>query len=143
MAEKKQSWDDIPSLEGFEVDWDYKPENPEGRRAHKRMKNTELFSVLDVNAIPVKVAATDFEEKGYVEDITPAGMAVILNAMLSREQPVMVGFFLGEQKIISKAIVKHVQEIGGKYRTGLLFENLKKENADFIISLFASKISDF
>ena len=107
------------------------------------MKDTELFPVLNVNAIPVKVAATDFEEKGYVEDITPAGMAVILNTMLDREKPVMVGFFLGEQKIISKAIVKHVQEIGGKYRTGLLFEDLNKEYADFIIGLFASKISDF
>ena len=143
MAEKKPSWDDIPSLEDFEVDWDYKPKNPEGKRAHKRMKDTELFPVLNVNAIPVKVAATDFEEKGYVEDITPAGMAVILNTMLDREKPVMVGFFLGEQKIISKAIVKHVQEIGGKYRTGLLFENLNKEYADFLIGLFASKISDF
>ena len=143
MADKKPSWDDIPSLEGFEVDWDYKPKNPEGKRARKRMKDTELFPVLNVNTIPVKVAATDFEEKGYMADITPAGMAVMLNTMLGREQPVMAGFFLGEQKIVSKAIVKHVQEIDGKYKTGLLFENLIKEYEDFIVGLFASKISDF
>ncbi len=143
MAEKKASWDDIPSLDGFEVDWEYEPKNPLGKRAHERMKGTELYPVLNVNTIPVKVAANDFEEKGYMADITPAGIAVTLNSMLDRDKPVKVGFFLGEQKIVSKAIVKNVQEIDGKYKTGLAFVNLNNEYADFITGLFASKISDF
>jgi len=143
MAEKKPSWDDIPSLEGFEVDWDYEPKNPMGKRAHIRMKDTELYPVLNVNTIPVKVAANDFEEKGYMEDLTPAGMAVTLPSMLAEGKPVMVGFFLGEQKIVSKAIVKNVREVEGKYITGFVFENLNEDYANFIAGLFASKIPDF
>lgn len=143
MAEKKPSWDDIPSLEGFEVDWDYKPKNPMGKRAHIRMKDTELYPVLNVTTIPVKVAANDFEEKGYMGDITPAGMAVTMSSKLTEGKPVMVGFFLGEQKIVSKAIVKNVREVDGKYITGFVFENLNEDYANFIAGLFASKIPDY
>ena len=142
MAEKKINWDDIPSLDGFEVDWEYEPENPLGKRAHERMKDTELYPVLGVSTIPAKVAAHEFEEKGSVVDLTPAGVAVSLSTMLDKDKPVMVGFLLGQQKIVSKAIVKNVQEIDGKYRTGLMFKDLKKEYADFIQGLFASRISD-
>ncbi len=142
MADKKTSWDDIPSLDGFKVDWDYEPENPLGKRAHERMKETELFPVLGVGAIPVKVAANDLEEKGFLADLTPAGMAVSLSSRLNKDKPIMVGFFLGQQKIVSKAIVKNVHEVDGKYKTGLMFKDLNKEYADFIQGLFASKISD-
>jgi hypothetical protein len=142
MADKKTSWDDIPSLDGFKVDWDYEPDNPLGKRAHERMKETELLPVLGVGAIPVKVATNDLEEKGVLADLTPAGMAVSLSSRLNKDKPIMVGFILGKQKIVSKAIVKNVQEIDGKYKTGLMFKDLNKEYADFIQGLFASKISD-
>jgi len=142
MAEKKASWDDIPSLDDFKVDWEYEPENPLGKRAHERMKDTELFPVLGVSTIPAKVAAHEFEEKGFVADLTPAGVAVSLSTKLDKEKPVMVGFLLGQRKIISKAIVKNVREIDGRYRTGLMFEGLNKDHGDFIRSLFASRISD-
>ena len=143
MAEKKTSWDDIPSLDGFEVDWEYEPKNPLGKRAHKRMEARELYPILNVKTIPVKVVANDFEENGYMVDITPVGIAVTLNSVLDRDKPVKVGFFLGEQKIVAKAIVKNVQELDVKYKTGMVFVNLNNEYADFITGLFASKISDF
>jgi len=143
MSDKKASWDNIPSLEGFEVDWEYKPKNPLGKRAHQRMKDTELYSILSVSTIPVKVAASDFEEKGYMVDISPSGIAVTLDTMLFKDRALMVGLFLGQQKIVSKAVVKHVQKIDGKYKTGMVFVNLNSEYADFITGLFASKISEF
>ena len=34
---KKQSWEDIPSLDGLEIDWDFKVESPMGKRAHSRL----------------------------------------------------------------------------------------------------------
>ncbi len=142
MTKKKMSWDDIPSLDGFEVDWNYEPKNPMGKRAHKRMKDIELYPVLGVNSVPVKVAANDMETKGCMVDLTPAGMAVSLGAKFDEDQPVMVGFFLGQQKVVSKAIVKNVQEIDGNYKTGLVFVGLNEEHADFIRGLFASKIPD-
>ena len=143
MAEKKASWDDIPSLDGLKVDWEYEPSNPLGKRAHVRMKDTELFPVLDVKTIPVKVVANDLEKKGYLVDLTPAGMAVKLDSGLDLDKPVMVGFFLGEQKIVSKAIVKNVQKTGGQYKVGIVFEKLDQEYVDFITSLFASRILEY
>ncbi len=143
MTEKKASWDDIPSLDGFEVDWNYEPKNPMGKRAHKRMKDSELYPVLGVNSVPVKVAANDLETKGCMVDLTPAGMAVSLGTMFDEGQRVMVGFFLGQQKIVSKAIVKNVQEIDGNYKTGLEFVDLSEEYADYIRGLFSSKIPEY
>ncbi|MBW2659851.1 MAG: PilZ domain-containing protein [Deltaproteobacteria bacterium] len=141
MSEKKASWDDIPSLEDLEVDWKFEPENPLGKRAHVRMTREELYSVLEVKSIPVKVVAKDFEEKGYLVDITPGGIAVTLDSRLEQGKPLMAGFFLGQQKIVSKVKVKNVLEVGGKYKTGMVFENLDEEYADFITGISAAKSS--
>jgi len=143
MAEKKASWDDIPSLEGLAVDWGYEPVNSLGKRAHVRMKGTELCPVLDVKTIPVKIVASDLEKKGYLIDLTPAGMAVRLDCRLEINKPIMVGLFLGEQKIVSKGIVKNVKAVGGRFKTGILFEKIDKEYEEFIAGLFASRILDF
>ena len=143
MSEKKASWDDIPSLEDLTIDWQYEPDNPQGKRAHTRMKSKALFSVLDVEKIPVKVITNNFEEKGYLVDLTAAGMAVTLDTRLEKERLLMVGFFLGRQKIVSKVIVKNVQETEGKFKTGMVFKDLAKESSDFITEIFAAGISYF
>lgn len=142
MADKKISWDDIPSLEGLRVDWDYEPENPLGKRAHVRMKGKELYPVLDVKNIPVKIVANDMEKKGYLVDLTPAGMAVKLDTKLDMGKRVMVGLFLGEQKIVSKGIVKNVSAVGGRFKTGIFFQELDQEYGDFIAGLFSARILD-
>jgi len=139
MTEKKVSWDDIPSLENLKVDWEFEPENPLGKRAHVRMTSEDLYAVLEVKTIPVKVVASDFEEKGSLVDLALTGVAVTLDSRLEQEKPLMVGFFLGQQKIVSKVIAKNVVETGGRYRTGMVFENLNKEYADFITGISAAK----
>ena len=140
MSEKKASWDDIPSLEDIKVDWEYEPENPLGKRTHERMTATELHSMLDVKRIPVKVAADGFEKKGYLLDLTSAGVAVLLDSRLEKEMPLMIGFFLGQQKIVSKVKVKNVQETDGKYKIGMVFQDIDKEYAEFITGIFTSKV---
>jgi len=142
MADKKVSWDDIPSLEGLKVDWDFEPKSTLGKRAQKRMKSTELYPILGVNKIYVKVVANNFEEKGYLLDLTSRGLAVSLNSCLDKNTPVKIGFFLGPQKIVSRALVKNSQEVDGMYKIGMVFEKLNKESAEFITGIFASKISD-
>ena len=141
MASEKANWDDIPSLESISVEWEYEPKNPEGKRAHKRMKSTDLCPVLNVNTIPVKVVAKNFEEKGFLVDITPIGMAVRLKTMLVKEKKIAVGLFLGKQKVVSKATVKNVRLIAGSYRIGMEFEGIDRESTDFIAGLLASNIS--
>lgn len=139
MTQKKSSWEDIPSLDGLEVDWEYEPENPLGKRSWARMANRDLFLLFSVKNIPVKVVARNFDRTGHLLDISKKGLAVLLPARLEREQPVKLGFFLGEKKVLSRAVVRNVSDVEGKYRTGLEFVDLEKNLETFIVGLSAAK----
>ncbi len=140
MTKEKGNWDDIPSLEGLAVDWEFEPENPLGKRAWVRMANSDLYPLLDVKSIPVKVVARNFEGKGYLVDIGQSGLAVLMESKLSENQQVKIGLFLGKQKILSRAIVRNVRMMQGKQRTGMEFIDLNKEYESFISGLVASKV---
>ena len=140
MTKEKTSWDDIPSLEGLEVDWQFEPENPLGKRAWVRMESCDLYSLLGVKSIPVKVVSKNFEGQGYLTDIAKSGLAVLLDTQLSQNQQTKIGFFLGKQKIVSRAIVKNVREQESRYRTGMELVELAKEYESFIVGLISSKV---
>jgi c-di-GMP-binding flagellar brake protein YcgR len=139
MEKKKSSWDDIPPLDGLEVDWEYKPENPLGKRAWARIANRELFFLFAVKSIPVKVVAKNYDKSGYLLDISKKGLAVLLPARLQKEQPVKIGLFLGGKKVTSRAMVRNTSEVEGKYRTGLEFVELDKELENYLVGLGATK----
>jgi hypothetical protein len=138
MAKEKTNWDDIPSLDGLEVDWQFEPENPLGKRAWVRIVNIELFKLLGVKNIAVKVVAKNFDGKGALVDLAQSGLAVLLDTKLAESQQVKVGLFLGKQKILSRAVVRNVQDEEGRYRTGIEFAGLNKEYESFIAGLIAS-----
>jgi len=46
--EKKTSWDDIPSLEGIGVDWEYKPVTTLGKRGFVRLNSEEIHVLFEV-----------------------------------------------------------------------------------------------
>jgi hypothetical protein len=139
MTKKKVNWDDIPSLEGLEVDWHFEPENPLGRREGLRIVKDDLFPLLNVKSIPVKVVSKNFDEKGYLVDIAQSGLAVLLGTQLAENQQVKIGFFLGKQKILSRAIIRNIRDDKGKFRTGMEFVDLNKEYESFIVGLISSK----
>lgn len=140
MADEKVNWDDIPSLDGLEVDWEFEPENPLGKRAWVRIVNRELFQVLGVQSIPVRVVSKSSDEKGYLVDIGQSGIAVMLENKLIENQQVKVGCILGKQKIISRAIIRNVHDEKGRYRTGMEFVDIDKASETFIASLVASQV---
>jgi hypothetical protein len=140
MGKEKSKWDDIPSLEGLEVDWEYVPENPLGKRIWMRMADHDLLAVLGVKRIPIKIVAKNFEETGYVLDLSQAGLAVLLNAQLAVGQAVKLGFILGQHKVISKAVVRNVRNLEGKLRIGLEFVELAKESETFVTGLISAKV---
>ncbi len=140
MTKQKANWDDIPSLEGLEVDWQFEPENPLGRREKLRIAKGELYPLLDVQSIPVKVVSKDFEETGYLIDIAQSGLAVLLKTRLAQNQQVKIGLFLGKQKIISRALIRNVREESGSYRTGMEFVDLQQEYDSFIVGLISTKV---
>ena len=139
MTNGKAKWDDIPSLDGLEVDWQFEPENPLGKRAWVRIVTSDLLPLLGVKRIPVKVVSKDVEGKGYLVDLAQSGLAVLLNTKLAQSEPVKVGLFLGKQKIISRAIVRNIRSEKDGYRTGIEFVDLSNDYESFIVSVISSK----
>ena len=107
MTKEKVNWDDIPSLDGLEVDWQFEPENPLGKRAWLRIANVELFQSLEVKNIAVKVVAKNFDGKGALVDLAQSGLGILLDTKLAESEQVKVGLFLGKQKILSRAVVRN------------------------------------
>ena len=140
MTKEKVNWDDIPSLDGLEVDWQFEPENPLGKRTWVRIDNSDLFRLLGVKRIPVKVVAKNFDGNGYLVDLAQSGLAVLLDTELAEHQLVKVGLFLGKQKVLSRAVIRNVRDEKGRHRTGLEFVELNKETEAFIAGLISSKV---
>jgi hypothetical protein len=137
---EKKKWDDIPSLPGLGVDWEFQPENPNGKRAHTRMDEKVLTSLFDGQRIQVKVATLETTLTGSLHDISEGGLAVQLDCRLAENQAIRVGLFLGTEKIISGAVVKHVQSRGRAHTTGVKFIGLGRNERQHISSLYASKV---
>ena len=140
MAKEKTGWDESPSLQGLEVDWKYEPENPLGKRAWLRIADNELYAILGVKSIPVKVVSKNFEETGYLLDIAQGGVAVFLKTKLVVGQLLKIGFFLGKQKVISRAIIRNITSLEGRFRTGIEFVELDKEVESYIAGIISSKV---
>ncbi len=137
---EKKSWDTIPSLQGLDVDWEYKPASPLGKRAFIRLKETDIFALFETREIFVKIATSENSYTGRLLDISEGGISVCLATLLEENSPVKVGFFLGTMKIISKAVVRHTQKKGAMYTTGFKFIDLNKECGEYIRGLYASKV---
>jgi len=138
---KKFVWDDIPTLEGIDVDWNFKPVAPLGKRAIVRITKKEIPRMFEVSNIFVKVATNTETHTGQLHDISKSGMSVSMSVLLEENSPVRVGFFLGSVKIISQAVVRHAQKIEDQYTTGIEFIDLDSESAGYINGLYASLIS--
>ena len=139
MTDKKKSWDDIPPLDGLKMDWEYTAENPLGKRKHERMTDRDVASLLGVGAIRAKVATQKHTFDGLLSDISAGGMALILGKELSVNQFVKIGFFLGTQKIVSKAVVRRTTPARKAYTVGFQFQDINEEDSRYIHSLYASK----
>jgi hypothetical protein len=137
---EKKKWDDIPSLAGLEMDWGYQPDNPHGKRVHARMDEKELERLFDGKRILVKVVTTETTFTGSLYDICEGGLAVKLDCRLAENQAIKVGLFLGAEKIISGAVVKHVQNRDRNYTTGMKFVGLGSAGRQHIAGLYASKV---
>ena len=54
--DEKKSWDDIPSLEGLSVDWDYTTQTRIDNRSYSRLDAGSLQQLFETGAIPAKLA---------------------------------------------------------------------------------------
>ena len=67
------------------------------------------------------------------------GASVSLPALIDVGLPLKIGFYLGVEKIISKARVKHSRKAGAQNIIGIEFVDLKKESAEYIAGLYSAK----
>lgn len=140
MSEKKKDWDEIPSLDGLQMDWDYSGQGPLAKRRFERLTDGDMTSIFEVKNVPVRVATSDFTADGILSDISGGGVAVLLRKELAIDQHVKVGLFLGRQKIVCQAIVKQSIQTQSGYKIGFQFDNIKEEDSSYINGLYASKV---
>ena len=78
----KKSCDDVPSLEGLDVDWEYNSKNSVENRSFVRIKNKDICRLCEVKEIVVKVATAEQTCTGSLADICEGGIAITLPALL-------------------------------------------------------------
>lgn len=137
---QKISWDDIPSLDNLEVDWEYTPENTLGKRTHVRISNKDLHRFFSEEQILVRIVSSSLNYTGHLLDISQNGLAVSVKRDLQKGLPVKVGFFIGKHKLVSKGIVRNSIVSENSYRVGIEFIDLQEEDASFIVKLNTSRL---
>lgn len=140
MSDKKKDWDDIPSLDGLQMDWDYSGNDSLGNRRFERLTFGDVTEIFEVKAVPVRVATPEFTVDGTLSDISGGGVAVILKKALEVGQEAKIGFFLGQRKIVSRVVARQRTKIQSGYRIGFEFKGISEENSSYINGLYASKM---
>lgn len=140
MSEKKKDWDEIPSLEGLQMDWDYSGNDSLGNRRYERLTFGDVTEIFEVKAVPVRVATQEFTVDGTMSDISGGGLAVILKKPVEAGQKAKVGFFLGRRKIISGVVARQSDKIQHGYRIGFEFKGIAEEDSTYINGLYATKM---
>jgi hypothetical protein len=134
------SWDNIPSLDGVEVDWDYSPHATLDKRSYIRLDMGVVSQLVEVRTIVVKLATVKKNYDSSLIDISEGGLALSLPVLLDVDLPVKVGFFLATTKIISRGLVRHASEIGNRFITGIQFVDLPPDSAEYIAGFYAAKV---
>lgn len=139
MEKKKPSWDDIPSLKNLEVDWDFKPENPLGNRSCIRLQTKDLIRILGKKIIPAKILVGQEEFRALLSDISMTGAAFLIDRPFIVGEKIALGFFLGQKKIIGRAVARNCTKAGDKFRVGVEFSGLSENCRNTIQALSQSK----
>ena len=138
--ERKLKWEDIPSLDGLCMDFEYKPKTSLDKRAFFRLSHEDVAQLFQIKEILVRISTVSKIYTAQLLDISEGGLSLNLQEFLEENLPLKIGFFLGTKKILSKAIVRHSYKVKDWYRTGIQFIDLDKESSEYISELYASKI---
>ncbi len=139
MEKKDKTWNDIPSLEGLGVDWDFEPENPLGKRAHARLTTKDLSILFQIDGIPVRLATESREARALLIDLSQGGLSLLVKeGHWIKSQLVKFGCFLGKQKLLSKGRIKNVRQEKDGTVLGIEFVGLPEKTHDYISTLYSS-----
>ena len=132
-------WDKIPSIPNLTVDWDYEPKTTLGNRLWKRLLQRDLQNILGAEHTPVKMITANMEVQGQLVDISQKGLGILLDTALDGGVTGKVGFHLGNETIISKAVTKNSTRLAKNHRVGLEFIDLSEKMEDYIVQLVSAE----
>ena len=84
MSNEKSDWDNIPSLDGLQVDWGFQSESPTGNRAFSRLTIKDLNKMYRNTNIPVKLVTEKGQCTAFLIDLSQGGIS--LRAKLSHTE---------------------------------------------------------
>ena len=140
MTGKNTKWDDIPSLDGLQMDWEYEAEKPQGQRKFERMSDEYVTSLFKTENIRVRVVTEKLTLDGLLSDVSAGGLSLVLKKELAVNDFAKIGFYLNKQKIISRAVVKQSTPLHSGFKIRFQFQNIKEEYSQYINGLYSAKI---
>jgi c-di-GMP-binding flagellar brake protein YcgR len=146
MTKKETSWDDIPSLDGLEVDWEYQPNSD--KRQFKRVVAEQLQKMFHKehhkrkSHIPVRVRIEGFQtHDGALIDISEGGARIEVDAPLYIGQKIRFGTLLDKRQIVAEAVVRsEIPEEKEQVSFGLKFDQLAEKDRSYICDLVSGII---
>lgn len=140
MSEEKSNWNDIPSLDALEIDWEYEPTNPEGKRAYARLTIDDLLPLTEGKKdIPVRIVTERNEFTALLVDVSQGGLRVKAKSPdLKNSQLVKVGLILGRRELISKGRVKYISDENEFILIGIEFVGLSEDINGYLAVLYSS-----
>lgn len=139
MGQDKKSWEDIPSLDGLKVDWEFEPENPLGKRSYARLETKELHQLFEAKEIPVKLHSESGQVLGTLLNLSQGGVCLTVKVGTYRvSQAVKLGFYLGPQQVVSKGIIRNVRQEGQGVIIGIEFIGLSPAIQEYISGVYSS-----
>ncbi len=144
MGKDNSGWENIASIEGLEVEWDFEPENVLGKRDHERIPAASILSFIGIKDLKIHVSTVHKNFSGTLLDIGVGGMAIDSSVQLEQNQLLKLGFILGRKKVISKAQVRWVKKIQESFKMGVMFVHLSADDANFIAGIYgAQKVTGY
>jgi hypothetical protein len=140
MSEEKSNWNDIPSLDGLEIDWEFKPTNPEGKRAYARLTGDDLLPLIEgAKDIRVRVVTMSNQFTALLVDVSEGGLRLKAKSPdLKMSQLVKVGLFLGRRKLVSKGRVKYISHENEFILIGIEFVGLSEDMNEYLAGMYSS-----
>lgn len=139
MSENKKDWDEIPSLEGLQMDWDYSGNDRLGKRRVERLTFGDVSEIFEIKAVPVRVATGESTMDGTLSDISGGGIAVTFKKPIEAGTKAKIGFFLGRRKMIFRVIARQVSEVQDGFRIGFEFQDISEEDSTYINGLYSAR----
>jgi len=135
---EKRTWDDIPNIENLEIDWDFVPENPLGKREHVRVTARDLYRLFQETEYPVNIKSGNINIEGTLVDISEGWISIKSDIELMQDQEVNIDLILGNKSIVASGIVKMVREQNWVYFLGVQFTSITKKLQAFIKEMYPS-----